>query len=91
MPELTHQELDAIAEKIAIKLIDEKRAMWVDPEIHHEDHQWIKSKRFDEVELKKLRRKIIESAVIYAVPIVCGFVALVFWDGLKEALKRALG
>lgn len=88
MPELTAEQIDEVANKLAQKLFDEKRALWVDPETHHQDHEWVKSKRLYESELRDLRKKIIQSAVIWAVPIVCGFVIALFWDAFKEAVIK---
>lgn len=89
MSNLSAEDIDQLAAILMVKMFDEKRARWIEPEEHHEQHQWIRSKMLDENEMRKLRRKIIESAVIWAVPIIIGFVCAVFWDGLLQMLKRA--
>lgn len=89
MAEYSTEDLDRVAAILAEKLFNEKRALWIEPEQHHAQHQWVHSKMLDEDEMRKLRRKIIESAVIWAVPIIIGFVCAVFWDGLLQMIKRA--
>lgn len=90
MTTLSSEELDRVAEILAEKLFNEKRALWIDPEHHHAQHQWIHSKMLDEEEMRKLRRKIIESAVIWAVPLIVGFVCMIFWDGLLQFFRKVL-
>lgn len=88
MSDLSAEQIDRVAELLAEKLFNEKRALWIEPEQHHAQHQWIQSKMLDEEEMRKLRRKIIESAVIWAVPLIVGFICMVFWDGFVQFLKR---
>ena len=88
MSNLSTEDLDQLAALLMEKMFDEKRARWIEPEEHHAQHQWIKTKMLDEEEMRKLRRKIIESAVIWAVPLIIGFVCAVFWDGLQQLVKK---
>lgn len=89
MPEMSAEQLDKIAARVADELTDRKRALWVEPETHHRHHAWVDSKIVDEEEIKALKKKIIESAVIWAVPIIIGFVVSIFWDGLLAFIKQA--
>lgn len=90
MQEPTPEQLDRVASILAEKLFNEKRALWIEPEAHHSQHKWIESKMLSEEQMRQLRMKIIESAVIWAVPIIAGFVLMVFWDGFMQFLKKVL-
>jgi hypothetical protein len=88
MPEISSDDINQIAEQITCKLVDQKRALWVDAETHHQDHEWVKLKRLDEEEYRAFRRKVIQSASVWALIIVLGFVASVFWDYFLEVVRK---
>lgn len=86
MLDLTEDQLDNIAERMTRKLLDEKRALWVDPETHSQHHEWIKDRLNDEAELKVMRKRVIESALIWAVILLLGFVGMSAWFYVKAAM-----
>ena len=54
MAELDQQQLDQLAEALAQKLMNERRARWVDPETHYEHHRFIKHLKDDEARRAEL-------------------------------------
>lgn len=62
----------------------------MDLQEHTEDHRWTRGKREGEAELAKLKRKILASACIYAVPLILGFVLVSVWHEFVAKLAALL-
>ena len=80
-------DYEQLAEVVANRIMSAKRAQWVDPETHSEHHDWIKQKVAEEEDLRLLRRRIIASACIWAVPLIMAFLASAFWRELIRLIK----
>jgi hypothetical protein len=80
--------LDELADKVADKIMAAKRAYWVDPETHADHHDWVRAKKAGEEEFKQLRRRIILSACIWAVPIILAFIVSAIW---RDVVARIVG
>jgi len=85
--ELSETELSSIARKLSEQLTANKRAFWVDPEIHAQHHEWVKQRKQDEDDLRSFRQKVIQSAILYAVPLALAFVALASWKAIVAAIQ----
>lgn len=85
---LTDDQLDVIAEKTAERMISAKRAQWIDPETHHEHHEWVKTRITDAEHWREAKRRIALSACIWAVPIIIGFIAVSVW---RQIVSAAVG
>lgn len=70
------------------RIAEESIAM--DLQEHTEDHRWARSKREGEAEIAKLKRKILASACIYAVPLILGFVLISVWHEFVAKLAAVL-
>lgn len=89
MISLTEEEMDAIADRITTSIIAKRKEMWVDPETHYNDHQWIEGQKKDQEERQAYRRKVINSLTIWALFLVVGFIASAIWKSVIDALKTA--
>lgn len=85
---LTPEEIDAIALKTSEHMTDKKRAQWVDPDTHAEHHDWVKRQMVSEEEKRKIKQKIIQSAIVWAAPICLGFVATALWHAFKNSVNN---
>lgn len=45
MPNLTDDEINAIAKQMADTLTQQRRLQWVDPETHYQHHEWVEQRR----------------------------------------------
>lgn len=90
MDRLTQDDIDAIAEEVANKFIESKRAHWVDPEIHAIHHDYIKNRIADEEDYRRFRRRAMQSALLWMLPIILGFIGLAVWRQLLGQIKEAL-
>jgi len=88
MPQtLSDEDVDAIAARTAKCMTDEYKQLWIDRETHYADHAWVADRRSREDEIARFRRKIIQSATIWAVILAAGFVATAVWHAVKAALN----
>jgi hypothetical protein len=78
--------IDELANKVADRMMSAKRAQWVDPETHANHHEWIKGKQAFESDIKALKRRIIMSACIWAVPLILAFAASALWRSVVAAI-----
>lgn len=85
---LDQEDINAIAAKTSEYMIANKKLQWVDPETHATHHDWIKQKLIDEEEARKVRQKIIQSAIVWVVPICLSFVGFALWQAFKTAIKN---
>lgn len=85
---LTPDDIESIAELTAKKLIDEKRAKWVDPDTHDNHHEWVRKKMQDENDRRAMRRRVIESALIWALPIFLTFFAGSIFHSIKAWILK---
>ena len=91
MNSLSDEELAQFANRVAEEIAGKRRAQWIDPQTHHEHHEWVKIQKSREEEFKALRQKIITSACLWAVPIVCAFILSVFWREFVRIINDAPG
>jgi hypothetical protein len=70
------------------RIAEESIAM--DLQEHTEDHRWTRTKREGEAELARLKRKILASACIYAVPLILGFILVSVWHEFVAKLAAVL-
>lgn len=84
MSELPDSQLDDIADRITDRILAKRRELWVDPETHYSDHQWIEEQKQEQAERRAFRRKVINSVTIWAVIIVIGFMATATFKALKQ-------
>jgi len=78
MRSLSPEDVEAISEQVANRLFR------VDAETHEEHHDWIKEKIAAEVERRRSRRRILESALIWALPLALVFVGTALWESVKK-------
>lgn len=88
MTELTASQIESISESLARKLVDEKRALWVDPETHAAHHEWIKARLADEADIREMRKRVIESAIVWALPLFLSLIGLAVWQYVKSAITN---
>lgn len=70
-----------------IKKIAEEVLM-VDPIVHADDHRYVQVKRRDEEENRVMRKRIIESALFWVLPIAVGWMAMAAWNAIKAAVLK---
>jgi len=62
--------------------------------LHSEDHQWIKQSRSQEseraAELKELKRRILRSACIWAIPFIIGFLFTALYHEAISVLVKTV-
>lgn len=85
---ITEALSDVVSEKVARKLVDEKRAKWVDPDTHDSHHAWVKQKMKDEEDRRTMRRKVIESGLAWAFPLFLGFLGMSVWQYFRALLGK---
>lgn len=84
---LTDEQEDRIADKLADRLMSAKRAQWIDPETHSEHHEWVRGRISSEAELRDLKKRIVMSACIWAVPLILAFIASALWREIVASIK----
>lgn len=87
---MTHEEADLLASRIADELSTRKRAQWVDPETHMQHHQHVAVLIRREEELTELKKKILYSACMWAIPLIFAFVLSSFWQSIVKIFRGAL-
>jgi hypothetical protein len=87
---LSKDDIDLIAEEVAKKFIESKRAHWVDPEVHAVHHEFIKQRITDEEDYRRFRRRAMQSALLWMLPIILGFIGLAVWRQLLGQIKEVL-
>ena len=86
--DLSEEQLDTIVEKLAEKLKTQRHNRVVSNEEHNEHHIFIKQFK-EKVELDDAaKRKIKQSATIWAVLLFLGFTASAIWHYVIEAVKN---
>lgn len=89
---LEQDDIDRIAEKLSVCLIESRKARWVDPDTHAAHHEWAAVKMSSEAEWRAMRLRVIESAAIWAIPIIIGFVATAIWhESIARIIKAMAG
>lgn len=83
---LTDEQEDRIADKLADRLMSAKRAQWIDPETHSEHHEWVRGRINNEAELRELKKRIVLSACIWAVPLILAFIASALWREIAASI-----
>jgi len=90
MPDLSDSATERIAQQLAVELTKHKQAHWVESELHYQDHQWIKDRREYEKEHKIVKSKIIQSAIVWALIIIMGFLVKTVWKAFITTVKTGL-
>jgi len=85
---LSNNDVTAIAKELAEEMTSKKRSQWVDPSTHAEHHEWISERMQAEEEIKAFRRKIIQSSIVWVVPLSLGFVGVALWRHLKYLISQ---
>lgn len=82
---MTDDDIRRLASAVAGKI-----NIGVDHAQHARDHAWIQARRRAERDWQELRRKVIASAAIWALPLVIGFVAAALWGKIVQVLAAAV-
>lgn len=77
------------ARAIAAEVVSELHGARIDPAQHAADHRWVQEKRKAQAEWATLRRKIVTSSAIWAIPLLLGFLAVASWEKLLRLLTGA--
>lgn len=87
MQPMTPADVERIADTLATKIMDSKRAQWVDPETHADHHDWVKGRMASEKDIRELKKRIVMSACIWAVPLILAFLASAVWRDIVRLIK----
>lgn len=88
MSDLTDEQAEEIAERVARKIMEEKRAAWIDSETHAKHHNWVKNKMQDEDDWRAMRKRIIESSLAWALPIFITAMCTALWQYFKHHVTK---
>jgi hypothetical protein len=88
--DLTDKDAAKLARMIVDEMTERKRAHWIEPEIHSKHHNHVAVLIRREEDLAELKKKIIYSACMWAVPLIIAFMLSSFWGSLVKAIKGAL-
>ena len=84
-------DVDQIADAIVRKMKEEKHALWLDPETHSEQHEWLRMLMEDRASKLKRRQalqdKIAGSLILGAVLMLVGLIGAGTISWVKEHLK----
>lgn len=83
--------IDQLASSIVQKMKDEHRTLWLDPEIHAEQHSFLRllmQERAEKIERRKrIEEKIAGSILLSAIVTVIGLLGSAALAWLKEHIK----
>lgn len=86
-----HNDLDQLAEAIVRRLKDQHHAIWLDPETHAAQHEFLKLMMEERAERiarrKRIEEKIAGSVILSAIVFAVGLVGAGVMDYLRGALK----
>jgi hypothetical protein len=85
---LQTEEVEAIAEATAKAMMEQKRAKWLDPESHSKQHDWVAAKMKAEQKKEEFRAKVLQSATIWALILVMGFLASALWEKFVSSITN---
>lgn len=88
---LSDQELDSLAERLSVCLIDSRRAHWVDPETHADHHEYLRDKISSETEMKAFRKKVAESTAVGGLILLLGFLGTAIFQAVANAVIKQAG
>ncbi len=92
MTERLHpDDVRAISQQLAEQMVEHKRAYWIDSEKHAKDHALVDRIRIEREEGRQFRRKIMQSATIWAVILLLGWVGVTLWQALSDSLRTGGG
>ena len=84
-------DVDQIADAVVRKMKEEKHALWLDPETHAEQHEWLRMLMEDRASKLKRRQalqdKIAGSLILGAVLMLVGLIGAGTISWVKEHLK----
>lgn len=83
---LEKSDLEALSDMTADKILEKRRALWIDPESHYNDHAWIKTLRTEREERRKAWNKIIQSALLWALLVALAFLGKAVYNEVVHAL-----
>lgn len=84
-------DVASISQQVAEQMVERKRAYWIDPETHARDHALITRIRAEREEGRQFRQKIIQSATIWAVILLIGWLGVVIWQAFGDAVRSGGG
>lgn len=84
--DLSEEQLDKIVEKLAGKLKAQRHNRVVSNEEHNDHHIFITQFIKDQSLRRKFHRKIVESSVIWAIPVLITIVCVGLWASFKSAV-----
>lgn len=87
---MTENDAAILAKKVVDELTTRKRAQWVDPETHFEHHRHVATLMQREADMSELKKKIIYSACLWALPLLLMWVASSFWQSIVRAIHGAM-
>ena len=87
--ELTPKNIEQISDAVVSRMISIKREYWVEPESHYIQHSWVIEQMQEQIEWRKFRNKILQSAVIWALIGFLGFGAMAFWKEIASHFVAA--
>lgn len=82
--DLSEQQVELIAQKVAALVRTEDEAHTIQ---HAKHHEWVENRIRDERQLKEIRKRIVESTVIWALPIALFFLGKAIWYYVKAELE----
>lgn len=89
---MAQNDLDQLADAIVRRLKDQHHAIWLDPETHAEQHEFLKLLMQERAERiarrKRIEEKIVGSIVLSGIVVVIGLIGAGVLAWLEEKLKR---
>lgn len=83
---MTETEIREMAEIVAESLRRNGSPYWVEPNTHKSHHDWVSGRLKAENELVELKKKIVYSACIWAVPIIIAWATSSMWASFVKAI-----
>lgn len=87
---MDQEDVDRIAERVVDRLTIKSRAEWVDPETHARHHRHVATLIQREEDMSELKKKILYSTCMWAVPLLIAFALSSFWQSIVKVLKGAV-
>lgn len=84
---MAHEELDSLAEAIVRRLKDQHHAIWLDPETHAAQHEFLKLMMEERAERiarrKRIEEKIAGSVILSALAFIVTLLGVGFLEWLR--------
>ena len=79
---ITDAQIDEIAHRVAAIM----SAQQIPDCLHDAQHEWVKMRMQDEADMRAFRKRVIEAAIIYVIPLALGFVCFALWRTIRAAI-----